>query len=55
MIAVIAADELDTASSMPRVISPASSLFGDLDDLLGDERQRFRRQRTRRAYGTCRR
>ena len=55
MIAVIAADELDTASSMPRLRRPASSALGDLDDLLGDERQRFGRQEAAEASGTCRR
>ena len=37
MMAVIAADELDTASSMPSVISPVSLLSGDLGELIGDE------------------
>jgi hypothetical protein len=44
MIAVIAADELDTASSMPRLSSPPFFWLRDLDDLLGDDLQRLRRQ-----------
>ena len=46
MMAIIAADELETASNTPRLISPASLLLEILIELIGDQFQSLRRQET---------